>query len=76
LEDSILSAIADAVDVLADDGTVPQQGRRQPPPERSAEVQAEPDNNAPYEAEYEEDLVEDEIGDEIQRILSSYGDRR
>ncbi len=68
LEDSILSAIADAVDVLADDDRddgmpdVEQRRREEPDPE--------PDT------ERREADVDDEIGDEIQRILASYGDRR
>jgi hypothetical protein len=76
-EDSILSAIADAVDVLADD---PPAGpvAAEPAPARPAARTAPPVRApapppidplpAPGEA--------DEIGDEIQRILASYSQNR
>ena len=77
LEDSILSAIADAVDVLADNGLEEDEAKGT----RSARVRdtqlargAEPPPDVD-EAE-DEDVDADEIGDEIQRILLSYGENR
>jgi hypothetical protein len=76
LENSILSAIADAVDVLAVDR--PGQPAKREPVARRAnestaplrrEVRPPPLDQSKEE---EDDPVADEIGDEIQRILASY----
>jgi hypothetical protein len=74
LEDSILSAIADAVDVLADDRPInapPQRPRR-----RVAEMEAPTvsDTKPPRmdRAKDKDGSPGDEIGEEIQRILASY----
>ena len=76
LEDSILSAIADAVDVLADD-PVPTQ----PVPGARGGMSAKrgvpiAPNEALASEVGAEDGEADEIGDEIQRILASYSDDR
>lgn len=71
LEDSILSAIADAVDVLADDTEMPPPRRAAAP--EPVHVEPEPEDEP---ARYGDEFAEDEIGDEIQRILSSYSNRR
>ena len=73
LEDSILSAIADAVDVLADDPepTRPAPGARSGMSAKRG-VPIAPD----VVPATEEDGETDEIGDEIQRILSSYSQDR
>ena len=73
LEDSILSAIADAVDVLADDPepTRPAPGARSGMSAKHG-VPIAPDDVPANE----EDSETDEIGDEIQRILSSYSQDR
>jgi hypothetical protein len=73
LEDSILSAIADAVDVLADDPepTTPVPGARSGMSAKRG-VPIAPD----VVPANEEDGETDEIGDEIQRILSSYSQDR
>ena len=75
LEDSILSAIADAVDVLADDSEPenPAPGTRSAA-RRSATIA--PDVEPPPVSRTDDDLDSDEIGDEIQRILSSYSQDR
>ena len=74
LEDSILSAISDAVDVLADD-----RPRNAPPPRqrrRVAEMDAPAvsDTKPPRmdRTKDTDDSPGDEIGEEIQRILASY----
>ena len=80
IESSILAAIAEAVDVLVEDGggdktasrsAPPDRGARQPPargPQQDHPPEAEP---APPEEEHAEDGGGD-IGDEIQRIVASY----
>lgn len=72
LEDSILSAIADAVDVLADDNAATTK-RSSASAKRGApiapEVEPPPQRNR-------NDDESDEIGDEIQRILASYSQDR
>ena len=73
LEDSILSAIADAVDVLAVDSppTPPVPGARSSmSPRRAAPIAPE------VEPPRDGDSDADEIGDEIQRILASYSEDR
>jgi hypothetical protein len=70
LEDSILSAIADAVDVLADDVPKRGSGRRETSPHeapRAGDVRP-----PPLDRTSEREMGSDEIGDEIQRILASY----
>jgi hypothetical protein len=65
LEDSILAAIAEAVDVLVEDGNVDerasnQQNARKKPP------------SPPQPAPAEDDAESGDIGDQIQRIIASY----
>lgn len=72
LEDSILSAIADAVDVLADD-SVPEPEERRPASRGRAPIAPEVDQ--PLDDLGGDDET-DEIGDEIQRILASYNEGR
>lgn len=77
-EDSILSAIADAVDVLADDP--PAQPAAEPAPSTARPAPRSPARAAapaPAPAEPLPPSGEaDEIGDEIQRILASYSQNR
>ncbi len=84
LESSILAAIAEAVDVLVDDGgsgtaeaQAAERAQRQPParraaPNRPAEHEPPPPAEEPAEPEEESD----DIGDEIQRIVASYNRNR
>jgi hypothetical protein len=73
LEDSILSAIADAVDVLADDVPKRRTGRREAPRHTEAESPTVGDvRPPPLDRTSEREMGTDEIGDEIQRILASY----
>lgn len=71
LEDSILSAIADAVDVLADDQTTPMSPDEDDLPTPTPREGSDETDRAARESD-----VDDEIGDEIQRILATYSDRR
>ncbi len=87
LESSILAAIAEAVDVLVEDGSVsefdeseaaapepkkrPRADREEPAPEDAPPPEAE----AAPAAEAEDDGGDD-IGDEIQRIVASYNRTR
>lgn len=82
LETSILAAIAEAVDVLVDDGAkeeaprTEQTARRRPNgPPAAAERKPEPEE---AEAEVEGDEAADggDIGDQIQRIIASYNRNR
>jgi len=78
LENSILSAIADAVDVLAEDRPN-QRPRSAPPPRRAAAPEAPVVRGVrppPLDRSKEDDAQTDEIGDEIQRILASYSANR
>jgi hypothetical protein len=78
LENSILSAIADAVDVLAEDRPN-QRARSAPPGRRSGGPEAPLARNVkppPLDRSKEDDAQTDEIGDEIQRILASYSANR
>ena len=70
LEDSILAAIAEAVDVLVEDGNADERAsneqntRKKPPP---------PPQPAPAKQVDESDDAESgDIGDQIQRIIASY----
>ena len=82
-EDSILSAIADAVDVLADD-TEPEAAEtvmfEPPAPQPRPAARTAPARTAPPVAPPVDPLPApgeaDEIGDEIQRILASYSQNR
>lgn len=84
IESSILAAIAEAVDVLVEDGgkadarstprerePQPAAPRRRPPTERPPAAET-----APQPAPNEEDEDSGDIGDEIQRIVSSYNRNR
>ncbi len=71
LEDSILSAIADAVDVLADDVPKRGSGRRETPRHEAPKV-GDVRPPPPLDRSSEREMGTDEIGDEIQRILASY----
>ena len=84
IESSILAAIAQAVDVLVDDGehepqatpvqTAPVQAPpAQPEPQPRAQVRAPARAPAPAPVEASED---GDIGDEIQRILAAYSQNR
>ncbi len=75
LEDSILSAIADAVDVLADDNA-PAQPQRASARAARERAPIAPDVEPPLDAVVDDDEGADEIGDEIQRILASYNEGR
>jgi hypothetical protein len=77
VESSILAAIAQAVDVLVDDGSAKSRGgsRSNVPPDTTAESQeAAPERRPPQEAN--EASEGDDIGDEIQRIIASYNRKR
>ncbi len=69
LEDSILAAIAEAVDVLVESsgGTPTGDGQGQPEPQP-----AQPASDRPAEEPAPEDVEGEDIGDEIQRIIASY----
>lgn len=67
IENSILAAIAQAVDVLVDDG----DSRKAPPPAPAPEPVAAAEPPQPSEA-----AADDDIGDEIQRILAAYSQNR
>jgi hypothetical protein len=76
LESSILAAIAQAVDVLIEDGHAgTSEAPATPPPPRDKEPPA-----APVEAQPDQPPSEggesDDIGDEIQRIIASYSRAR
>ena len=89
IESSILAAIAEAVDVLVEDGggdktasrsAPPERGARQPPARRPPQDRP-PEDRAPEAAQPppEEEHPEDgggDIGDEIQRIVASYNRNR
>jgi uncharacterized LabA/DUF88 family protein len=70
LESSILAAIAQAVDVLVEDGN-----GAEPSPQEPAEASAAPAESQP-EPEPSEGGDSDDIGDEIQRIIASYSRAR
>jgi hypothetical protein len=82
LETSILAAIAEAVDVLVDDGAeeeaprTEQTARRKPNgPPAAAEPQPEPEG-AEVEGKGDEAADGGDIGDQIQRIIASYNRNR
>ena len=74
LEDSILSAIADAVDVLAEDRPNVAARKRSERPVSEAKAPPVGDTKPPLldRAGEDRDPQAIEIGDEIQRILASY----
>lgn len=73
LEDSILSAIADAVDILAEDGPTEEAAPARRAPRIAVDVEPPPlDPNDGLN----DDAEADEIGDEIQRILATYSENR
>lgn len=84
LEDSILSAIADAVDVLVDDEAPPPALAEPTDSQLDTEVspvrEEDPANYEPVEIPpvrpVSTDPDNDEIGDEIQRILSTFSQNR
>jgi hypothetical protein len=81
IESSILAAIAEAVDVLVEDGSARKPAPRAAAPDREAEEPAPrraaadrpPPAEPPAPAEEEEG---GDIGDEIQRIVASYNRNR
>ncbi|MCX5579876.1 NYN domain-containing protein [Kaistia terrae] len=81
IESSILAAIAQAVDVLVDDGEQPEAPapapaqQANPQPQRPARIAAPAP--APEPVQSPADAGEDnDIGDEIQRILAAYSQNR
>jgi hypothetical protein len=81
IESSILAAIAEAVDVLVEDGGADKAEARSAPPQRDtrqiAARRPPPDHPPPQEPPAPEAAEEVEegsgdIGDEIQRIVASY----
>ncbi|WP_336800886.1 NYN domain-containing protein [Kaistia sp. MMO-174] len=90
IESSILAAIAQAVDVLVDDGsqteaqapaeTEPRQPQRSTPPRAQtrapARIAAQPEPAAPPQNLLQEVPDDGDIGDEIQRILAAYSQNR
>jgi hypothetical protein len=81
LEDSILAAIAEAVDVLVEDsgGATDRDGARDnggtPPPRKKAQPQPAPAAARKSPGSRPED-PDDDIGNEIQRIIASYNRNR
>ncbi len=80
IEDSILAAIAEAVDVLVDDeedGTKVKRGRTAPKKKAAAPASPAPESKtrSRSRAAPKHDVSED-IGDEIQRIIASYNRNR
>ncbi|WEK50628.1 MAG: NYN domain-containing protein [Candidatus Kaistia colombiensis] len=84
IESSILAAIAQAVDVLVDDGEqaepVPAEPPRSAPPRAQTRAPAriaprEP-TPAPPPSPADESAEDGDIGDEIQRILAAYSQNR
>ena len=71
LEDSILAAIAQAVDVLVEDGTTTSPAGAEPATSPALTTPAAPVDPAPSEGG-----ESDDIGDEIQRIIASYSRAR
>lgn len=72
VESSILAAIAQAVDVLVDDGNEkPKDSTNSGQPTEAPE-----ESNPPPSPGNDADVSSDEIGDEIQRIIASYGRNR
>src|SRR5262249_6366440 len=69
LESSILAAIAQAVDVLVEDGGTPPPSGEEP----TADVAAPAPADEPGPSEGSDS---DDIGDEIQRIIASYSRAR
>ncbi len=90
IENSILAAIAEAVDVLVEDGGQPSQAVEEehlngevldaePIEAEEAEAEVEfdqPDNEPPPDPPASEGGESDDIGDEIQRIIASYSRNR
>lgn len=81
MENSIIAAIAQAVDVLVepapeeDEAPLPVEPRPAPAPRRTRQSASEqPPAPPPFLTEEAEDS--DELGDEIQRILAGYKDSR
>ena len=83
IESSILAAIAEAVDVLVEDGgsdraqersAAPEHDRREPA-QRRAPAERPPAAEPPPPKEEEQEEGGD-IGDEIQRIVASYNRNR
>lgn len=82
IESSILAAIAEAVDVLVEDGGNDQPARRSTPPDREPRrapprrAAEEPPPAAKPPPEDEAEAESGDIGDEIQRIVASYNRNR
>jgi len=77
LESSILAAIAEAVDVLVENGADEEAPSREPParraPSNNSAKMAEPQPSQPAD---DEDAESGDIGDQIQRIIASYNRNR
>jgi hypothetical protein len=76
LEDSILSAIADAVDILVEDENPPRPAAQPRPEPAPAAPRVRPAAPAAAPAPKAAAPENDEIGDEIQRILATYNSER
>ena len=72
VENSILAAIAEAVDVLVEDNS-PKSGKL---PDDSDEMDGDRAEPTPPPPQADEDPEGDDIGDEIQRIIASYSRNR
>jgi hypothetical protein len=78
LETSILAAIAEAVDVLVDDGAKEETPRAEQAARRKPNGPPAPPEPRPEQADGEGDEAADggDIGDQIQRIIASYNRNR
>lgn len=81
IESSILAAIAQAVDVLVDDGgheppAPAPQATPQQPPQRPARIAAPAPVPEPVQSPAVDTGEDGDIGDEIQRILAAYSQNR
>jgi hypothetical protein len=79
LESSILAAIAEAVDVLVEDGNDDESPSREPPARRRPNNAAKPAQPPPAEEPGDDEPGGEEsgdIGDQIQRIIASYNRNR
>ena len=76
LENSILAAIAEAVDVLVDDPGDEQRPLREPQPKQRSAAATRPQPAPPPPEPEAEDPESNDIGDQIQRIIASYNRNR
>ena len=73
LENSILAAIAEAVDVLVEDSTDDEHPSREPPAKKKAtNGPRQEERPLPPPSAVEEDPESGDIGDQIQRIIATY----